>query len=56
LGNKLFSKLAQELLEAYSILVGVIKKYFRNLRTAKFFVPENEVSYEMKRVLEEISK
>jgi hypothetical protein len=49
LAMRFFSKLMQDLLDAYTVLVAIIKKYFKNLRTSKFFVPETEVSFEMKR-------
>jgi len=49
-GMAVFEKIMEQLLDSYTKLVKIIKKYFKNLRTSKFFTPETEITYEMKRL------
>jgi len=50
-GMKVFEKIMEEMIEAYTKLVKIIKKHYKNLRLSKFFTPETEITYEMKRLL-----
>jgi hypothetical protein len=49
-GMKLFQTIMEDLLEAYTIFVKIIRKYYKNLRMSKHFVPETEMTYEMKKL------
>jgi len=48
-GQTVFNKIMEDLLENYKLFVLIIKKYFKNLRMSKYFTPETEITYEMKK-------
>jgi len=49
-GMRIFQKLMEDLLDTYTTFVKIIRKYFKNLRMSKFFTPETEVTFEMKKL------
>jgi len=48
-GMNVFRIIMEELLDAYTIFVKIIKKYFKKLRLSKYFTPETEITYEMRK-------
>ena len=49
-GMKVFQTIMEDLLEAYTIFIKIVRKYYKNLRMSKHFIPETEVTYEMKKL------
>jgi len=48
-GMNVFKIIMEELLDAYTLFVKIIKKYFKKLRLSKYFTPETEITYEMRK-------
>jgi hypothetical protein len=50
-GMQILQNLMKQLLTNYKIFADIIRQHFKELRDSSYFVPETEITYEMKKYI-----
>jgi hypothetical protein len=50
-GMQILQNLLKQLFASYKLFADVIRQYFKELRDSSYFVPETEITYEMKKYI-----